>query len=207
MRRGPWANGPATAQGMKRISAAAALIGLYAILSAAADVATETAADTGARSWILRDGPLELRLQQLTLDQTRAFYLGRGFNAAEAERISLGCVFQTIARNIGTEGSIALDLARWRLMTASGPRPIKLKREWDREFEARGTPPAARIAFRWATFPTEQSFNPSDYNWGMTTFGLPPGSRFDLSLHWRIDGQPREAFIKSMSCAEETAPP
>ena len=192
---------------MKRLAAAAALIGLCATLPAAAEVLTETAADSGARSWILRDSPLELRLQQLTLDQTRAFYLGRGFDAAEAERIAHGCVFQTVARNIGAAGSIALDLAQWRLETADGPRPIKLKHAWDQEFEARGTPPSARIAFRWATFPTEQSFDPSDYNWGMTTFGLPPGSSFDLSLQWRVDGHPQQALIKSMVCAEETEPP
>jgi len=193
---------------MKRLAAAATtLIGLCATLPAAAEVLTETAADSGARSWILRDGPLELRLQQLTLDQTRAFYLGRGFDAAAAERIAHGCVFQTVARNIGAAGSVALDLAHWRLETAGGPRPIKLKHEWDQEFEAGGTPPSARIAFRWATFPTEQSFDPSDYNWGMTTFGLPPGSSFDLSLQWRVDGHPQQALIKSMSCAEETETP
>ncbi len=193
---------------MKRPSTAvAAFIGVCATLPVVAEVLTETAADSGARSWILRDDPLELRLQQLTLDQTRAFYLGRGFDAAETERIAHGCVFQTVVRNTGASGNIVLDLTRWRLETTGGSRPIKLKREWDREFEARGIPPSARIAFRWATFPTEQQFDPSDYNWGMTTFGLPPGSRFDLSLQWRVDEQPRQALIESMICAEETETP
>lgn len=192
---------------MTRLAAVAGLIGLCAIPPGAAGVLTETAADSGARSWILRDGPLELRLTQLTLDQTRAFYLGRGFDAAEAERIAHGCVFQTVVRNVGAAGRVDVDLARWRLETAGGRRPIKLKREWDREFEARGTPPSARIAFRWATFPTEQSFDSSDYNWGMTTFGLPPGSSFDLALRWQVDGQPQQALIESMVCAEETETP
>ncbi len=202
-----WSDNPHPLGDMKRLAATTTLIGLCTTLPAAAEVLTETVVDSGARSWVLRDGPLELRLQQLTLDQIRAFYLGRGFDAAEAERIAHGCVFQTVARNIGTAGSIALNLAHWRLETAGGPRPIKLKREWNQEFQARGTPPSARIAFRWATFPTEQSFDPSDYNWGMTTFGLPPGTRFDLALQWWVDGQPQQTLIKSMSCAEETEPP
>ena len=187
--------------------AAAALIGLSAVPPAVAEVVTETDAETGARSWTMREAPLELLFKQLTLDQVRAFYLGREFDAVEADRIAHGCVFQTVARNIGSTGGITLDQKLWRLKTADRLLPIKLKEEWDREFAARGVSTAARIAFRWATFPTEQVFGTSDYIWGMTTFGLPPHSKFDLQLQWEVDGQSREAWVRSMECSGESEPP
>ena len=185
----------------------AAFVMLCTLHVGATELTTGTVAESGVRNWTLRDSPLEIKLQQLTLDQTRAFYLGRGFTAAEADRIALGCVFQTVVRNIGTKGTVTLNLARWRLQYAGAIRPIKLKQEWDREFEVAGSSNAARIAFRWATFPTEQEFEPTDYNWGMTTFGLPPGSLFDLTLHWLVDGEPNQALIQSVQCAGESMSP
>ena len=113
---------------MERSGTAVAILAvLCALHVAAAELATGTVAETGVRNWTLHDPPLELKLQQLTLDQARAFYLGRGFTAAKAERIALGCVFQTVVRNSGRAGTITLDLAQWRLQNSGNTRPIKLK--------------------------------------------------------------------------------
>ena len=58
-----------------------------------------------------------------------------------------------------------------------------------------------RVAFRWATFPTQQSFEAGgDYNWGMISFGLPPGSVFDLQLVWRQDNIVKTQWIKQIEC-------
>jgi hypothetical protein len=51
--------------------------------------------------------------------------------------------------------------------------------------------------------PTCQHFEPGDYNWGMTSYGLPPGSRFDLKLKIELDGKPVEALIEGLQCAPE----
>jgi len=58
---------------------------------------------------------------------------------------------------------------------------------------------AARIAFRWATFPTEQTFDAGgDYNWGMISIGLTPGDKFDLKVNWTEDKQQNNQGLKNL---------
>jgi len=66
-----------------------------------ADVLNATDSETGLASWTWRDRGVSLQLRQLLPDQTRAFFLGRGFQAGEADRVGRACVFQTIFRNDG----------------------------------------------------------------------------------------------------------
>ena len=54
--------------------------------------------------------------------------------------------------------------------------------------------------------PTRQHFEPGDYNWGMTSYGLPPGSRFDLRLRITVGGKPLEALVEGLECAPEKLP-
>lgn len=62
---------------------------------------------------------------------------------------------------------------------------------------------ASRLAFRWATFPTQQTFEQGgDYNWGMTSFGLPPGTIFDLHVFWMQGSQQKDLWIKSIQCSQ-----
>ena len=160
------------------------------------------------QSWELRQGALSLKLIQRTPDQTRAFFLARGFPRETANEIATACVLQTIGRNLGgTEKPVSLgyDLHDWRVRYKGELRPIRLKEDWAEAWKSHPEiPEAARIAFRWATFPTRQQFEPGgDYNWGMTSFGLPPGSRFDLQLRWRENGQPQSAWIKNLQCPQD----
>ena len=160
------------------------------------------------QSWELRQGALSLKLIQRTPDQTRAFFLARGFPRETANDIATACVLQTIGRNLGgTEKPVSLgyDLHDWRVRYKGELRPIRLKEDWAEAWKSHPEiPEAARIAFRWATFPTRQQFEPGgDYNWGMTSFGLPPGSRFDLQLRWRENGQPKSAWIENLQCPQD----
>lgn len=61
----------------------------------------------------------------------------------------------------------------------------------------------ARIAFEWALFPTRQTYNPGDYNWGMSVFDLPSGGRFDLTVVWRHGDHVQRARIDNIRCAPE----
>ena len=164
--------------------------------------------ENGLQSWHLQQGALSLKLIQRTPDQTRAFFLARGFPREAANEIATACVLQTIGRNLsGAEKPVSLgyDLHDWRIRYQGQLRPIRLKEDWAEAWKTRPEiPEAARIAFRWATFPTRQQFEPGgDYNWGMTSFGLPPGSRFDLQLHWQENGQPKSAWIENLQCPED----
>lgn len=161
--------------------------------------------DTGLTGWYWVGGGISLELIQRLPDQSRAFFAARGFPREAAERVARDCVFQTVLGNAHAEGRpVEVDLRRWRVLPHGGEaRAPIVEGEWDALWQREGLPEAARIAFRWATFPTVQVFEDEDYNWGMTTFGLAPGDTFDLELAWTLDGAPRTARIANMQCAPD----
>ncbi len=170
-------------------------------------VERSTDTETGLQRWIFRRPGFELTLAQRTPDQTRAFFLARGFDRAIADEIATACVFQTIAKNLSDASdapALTIRLSEWRVMIKGKQRPLKLKSEWAKEWRNRKASKAARLAFRWATFPDEQTFYPrGDYNWGMISFNLPPGTRFDLLLSWHERQQHRQGIIKGLVCPED----
>lgn len=170
----------------------------------------------GLPYWAWEAPLVEIRLIQRLPDQTRAFFIGRGFSSAAADRIARSCVFQSIQRNRGSglqAPVMEVDLSQWRIIPAGDrdapSRRLPLKEDWDQEWQAAGEPDGARVAFRWSLFPTRQTFHGGDYNWGMISFGVPPGTRFDLALVWTLGGEPGSATLRGLVCASEpldTAP-
>ena len=164
----------------------------------------ETDPETGLARWHFRDGALSVELVQRLPDQTRAFFMGRGFSADSADRIALACVFQAIVRNDAKPRSggpaLAIDLARWRVDHGSGSQPLPLETDWQMRWEAAAEPQSARIAFRWAMFPTEQVFQPGDYNWGMVALGARPGTDVDVELFWREGPRERHGRLGGIRC-------
>ena len=163
-----------------------------------------TDAETGLLSWRWEQAPLSLELVQRLPDQTRAFFEGRGFAADGADAIAVQCVFQTILRNTAAHpeaGLLEVDLSEWRVRTPSGEQSLKLRDDWNQEWRRRSVPESARIAFRWSLFPTLQRFQPGDYNWGMTIYGLPPGASFDLHVVWYVRGSRQSGILRDLRCA------
>jgi len=177
---------------------------LVAAVPAAGAAAVTTGKDpeTGLASWTWEHEGISVQLVQLLPDQTRAFFLGRGFDAESADRVGRACVFQTIFRNDGKR-PVEYDLRTWIVHHGGRSLPLRTRDDWEAEWQAEGVAEAPRIAFRWALLPTVQRFEPGDYNWGMTSYGLPPGERFDLSLSTSIGGEPTAGEIPSVTCAEE----
>ena len=183
--------------------------------NACANIKNETNPETQLQSWTLSEDNFELKIAQLLPDQTRAFYIARGFSKNIAEDIATNCMMQTIAKNTTSkqsENAITIHLKEWQIKiknhseanTQENLQHIKLKETWDDEWKEDSVTPAARIAFRWATFPTEQTYEPNgDYNWGTTSFGLSPNSIFDLNVVWHQGGETKNAWIKNISCAED----
>ncbi len=178
---------------------AAALLWLAAALAGGDAARAGGQAGGGAASWRQEAQGLFLRLTQILPDQLRAFYEARGFDPAAVERIARACVFQTELRNTGGT-PLEVDLADWRLVTDRGTRPLRSKDSWLKEWEARGVPPPARLAFRWATFPAHQVFQPGDWNMGMLITDQPPGSRFDLEVRWRRGGKAQALVLEAVRC-------
>ncbi len=172
----------------------------------------EQNADTGLKTWGIIDSGLELKFIQRLPDQTRGFFLGRGFTTEQANDIATHCVFQTVAKNTqaGKEGgSVSLDLSQWILFVNGKQQKVKLKEDWIKEWQSlentdKKVKKSAQIAFRWSTFPSQQTFEPGgDYNWGMISFGLPPGQPFDLQLKWLRANEVHSIVIKNIQCPDD----
>lgn len=154
---------------------------------------------------IERDG-LKLETAPLGADQVRAFFLARGFASADAEHVvETACLFRSaIGSSFTVEGSpeVAVTLTEWRATPVGGkPAAPKAREDWEAIWKSRGVPEDAATAFYWSLFPTEQTFYATDYNWGFLTFGLAPGTTFDLSLSWRTGGTSHATTIKGLQCA------
>ncbi len=174
-----------------------------------AEVTTGQDADAGLPYWELREPGMSVRLVQRHPDQTRGFFLARGFSREDVELIAQSCVFQTIFRNTApatSSDSLEYDLKAWRVQAAGEPRSMQTREDWAKIWAERGIAKPARIAFEWALFPTRQSYNPGDYNWGMSVFGLPPDSHFDLALSWSQSGKTHAAVIPGIHCAADAPP-
>jgi hypothetical protein len=185
----------------------ACLLICTALAAPAAETRHATDPETGIETWETTAHGVSLRLIQILPDQVRGFYLARGFDAASVERLATGaCVFQTVLRNESAPGTIEFSLADWRSVSARGEWPLKLEADWQKEWEKRGVPLPARTAFRYALYPTEHRYEVGDWNMGMTTYALPPGSRFDLRFAWREGDKRREAVLAGVRCATEARP-
>jgi hypothetical protein len=167
-----------------------------------AAVITGEEVGTGRLTWEWHEGGVSLRLLQLLPDQTRAFYQGRGFSSEQADIIAKHCLFQTIFRNEGTE-PITYDLDEWRITHQGGSNTLLSREHWRERWRNADVSQAARIAMEWALLPTQQRFEPGDYNWGMTSYGLAPGAVFDLTLVIRRHGEVMTARIPGIVCAAD----
>ncbi len=173
--------------------------------------------ETQLSAWTFNDGNFQLELIQRSPQQTRSFFQGRGFSSKVADDIALSCVFQTIGRNTEADNktdSVTVDLSEWRLVLVDVKgnksenenenaieKPIKLKEDWAEQWKNSDIKPASRIAFRWATYPTVQSYDPGgDFNWGMISMGPKPEATFDLHIFWKQGEQQHDAWIRQMQC-------
>jgi len=170
--------------------------------SAAAEVTSDEDGQTGLRSWEWRQSGVSFQLVQRFPDQTRAFFQGRGFSSADADIIGRACVFQAIFRNDGAV-PISYDLNDWKIIQPGQSLPMQTRERWQRRWRAVNLAQGPLIAFRWSLLPTRQRFEPGDYNWGMTSFGLPPGASFDLELSLAIGGKQMTGRIPAITCAAD----
>lgn len=159
--------------------------------------------------WEIRDQGMSLRLVQRLPDQSRGFFEARNFSSDTAERIAQSCIFQTVFKNISsgaTASPLAYDLSKWEVHTAKGQQGLKLREHWRKEWPDGRVSETSRIALEWSLLPTRQSFQPDDYNWGMTSFNLRPGTVYDLTVVWLQYDKTHRAVIKNIQCAPDIHP-
>ncbi len=179
---------------------------LMAANSFASVVVTKNSS-TELQSWVLKEGDFKLELIQRLPDQTRAFFQGRGFSSKTANDLALSCIFQAIGTNTGKPEHaepVSYSLKDWQIKINNKIQPVKLKEIWKAQWPSSEVTTAARIAFTWATFPTQQAFTGGgDYGWGMVSFGLPPNSSFDLKVVWKQNKKTNSTWIRAITCPDD----
>ncbi len=171
-----------------------------------AEVTRSVNPENGLTGWRLSAGDIEVELIQRLPDQTRAMFMKHEFSPGVIEQLAQSCIFQTIIRNTGKSGSgqsVSVDLARWHMRHADKTGAILLKEPLLASWTDEEASPAAKLVVRWGMFPTQQEFLPGDYNWGMTAYGLPPGSVFDLEIGWQEGEASQRATIEGLVCAPD----
>ena len=159
--------------------------------------------------WEVADKGMSLRLIQRLPDQTRGFFQARGFSETDADLIAMNCVFQTVFKNISAstaKATLEYNLHEWVLHSGDRQGRMKTREDWRTEWDARKAPKSAQLAFEWALLPTRQTYRPGDFNWGMSVFGLKPGSRFDDDVVWHQYGEKHTVRVKDMECAPDIQP-
>lgn len=184
----------------------ATLLAAATVTTTGADLAPVADPTTGLLSWRLHESALSVELNQLLPDQTRAFFQGRGFPAASADEFARACVLQVIVSNTGDGVEapfVAIDLRRWRIDAGQGPVPLPVEATWQPRWASVGVSPPARVAFRWALLPTEQTFGPGDHAWGMLPLGPAPGTTADLTVVWDENGTERVTRVPAVQCSPD----
>ncbi|MEJ2438652.1 MAG: hypothetical protein P8Z72_03150 [Gammaproteobacteria bacterium] len=146
---------------------------------------------------------VQFTLVQRVPDQTRSFYIDKGFSLKAANEYASACVMQTIFNNNTSDKTVTFNLANWRVIHNGISKPLKLRKAWLREWKHLKVPNSARIAFRWSQFPTYQKHSPGDWFQGMIAAGVSPGSKFDLKITWTENGVVHTATMKNIQCAKD----
>ena len=138
-----------------------------------------------------------LTVKPLSRQQAAAFYLARGFPAEVVAAYARACVLSFSFRN---EGKIALrfKLADWTAGNGVRFRPLE---KWETEWEKRGVPPAARIAFRWAQFPPVQEFEAGDWIMGMAVPERRIAGPFRITARYSDEKGKHELVTAATACA------
>lgn len=162
--------------------------------------------ENGLQKWHFLDGDIEIELVQRLPDQTRAMLMKHEFSPAVIEQLANSCLFQTIIRNngkSGTQQAVSVDLATWRMRHNDRETGIQLKEPLLASWSDEDASASAKLVIRWGMFPTRQEFLPGDYNWGLTAYGVPPGSAFDLEVRWKEADKKRVGRITGIHCAPD----
>jgi hypothetical protein len=163
-----------------------------------------TRADEGIQ-WRHRvtQGAVTLTANPLTPAARTSFYIGRGFSATAIRPFAQACGFSFGMQNGGAR-ALTTRLADWHAVGADGKRiALRLPEAWNADWEKAGVPPAARIAFRWAQFQAENTFEPGDWIMGMATLETAPAAPFRIVARYRDDKGDHEIAIERLACARD----
>ncbi len=148
-------------------------------------------------------GAVTLTANPLSSESRIAFYGARGFPEATIRPYAQACGFSFGMQNDGTS-TLITRLADWQVIGADGKHvALRLPEAWDIEWAKAGVSEAARIAFRWAQFQTENTFQSGDWIMGMATLEAPLTGTFRLVARYRDEKENYEIILDKLSCAKD----
>ena len=106
--------------------------------------------------WQISDVGMSLRLVQRLPDQTRGYFLARGFAEPEADLIAKSCLFQTVFKNESQHNQpspLEYNLHDWVVSSNGRTQGLKVREDWKREWQQRKVALAAQLAFEWSSDP------------------------------------------------------
>lgn len=150
-----------------------------------------------------RQGDVVLTANPQAPASLSAFYTARGFVAETIRPYAQSCGFSFGMRN-GGQIAILTRLADWRVVDAKGRNiSFRLPETWDADWTHAKVSESARIAFRWAQFQTENSFEPGDWIMGMATLESEPSIPFRLIARYRDQKGIHEIVLDKLECARD----
>lgn len=148
-------------------------------------------------------GNVTVTANPLGIESRTSFYLGRGFTAESIQTFARSCGFSIGMHNAGSR-PITTRLADWRAIGADGRDvPFRQPAAWDADWERLGVPQAARIAFRWAQFQSENNFAPGDWIMGMAALKEVPAAPFRLVARYHDNKGDHEIVLDGLGCARD----
>jgi len=187
---------------MKHIIALIIWIASFSI-NAASTQAHDTDSVTGAKTWATKVNGVHFSLTQILPEQLNAFYVNRGFSLEQIKSYASSCVYMTVLRNDTAPGAIHFISHNWSILVKNKPHKLVPVKQWLKQLSNIGVKKSSLIAFRWAQFPPEQTYQPGgNWNQGMLSVGLPPESVFDVIATWDISGKKYQAKLTEVQCAK-----
>jgi hypothetical protein len=133
-----------------------------------------------------------------------AFYAARGFSVAEIQPYAQACGFSFGMQNNGAM-PLVTRLADWYAVGADGRRiALHLPETWDAAWGRAGVSQAARIAFRWAQFQAENTFEAGDWIMGMATLETPMPGAFRLVAPYHDHQGNHEIVLDNLTCTHDS---
>lgn len=183
------------------------LLAVLAVLTMLLPGASATAED-GDIAWQhrARQDAVTLTANPLGTASRTAFYIGRGFTAAAIRPYARACGFSFGMQN-GGRNALTTRLEDWYAVGADNRRvKLRLPAAWDGDWEKAGVTQAARIAFKWAQFQAENTFEAGDWIMGMATLETAPLAPFRIVARYRVIGGQKgnhEIVLDQLVCARD----
>ncbi|MCX7168529.1 MAG: hypothetical protein NTV11_19970 [Rhodocyclales bacterium] len=149
-------------------------------------------------------GGVTLTANPLTTEQGTAFYVARGFSEAAIRPYAQACGFSIGMRNTSPR-RVRTTLADWHAIGVDGRRVrLRTPAAWDTNWALASVSEPARIAFRWAQFQAENTFEAGDWIMGMVTLDEPLPGSFRLIARYHDEKGTHEIVLDKLTCSRDS---